>query len=106
MSPPLVQAAPEEPIVREENFEDREDEQEIYLSVVEDDDVADATLNGPIESEDSEEVPIEFMSFWCHELNQSRYESRTRWATTCTIGSSIYKNLKLKKRKKKKMLAI
>jgi hypothetical protein len=55
---------PEEPIVREEDLEDREDEQEVYLSAAEDDDVADATLNGPIESEDSEEGPIEFMSSW------------------------------------------
>ena len=61
MSLPLVQAAPEEPIVREENLED---EQEVYLSAAEDDDVADATLNKPIESEDSEERPIEFMSSW------------------------------------------
>ena len=64
MSPPLVQAAPKEPIVREEILEDREDEQEVYLSAVEEDDVADATLNEPIESEDSEEEPIEFMSSW------------------------------------------
>jgi hypothetical protein len=62
MSPPLVQAAPEDPVVGEENLEDKEDEQEAYLSVAEDDDVADATLNKPIESEDSEERPIEFMS--------------------------------------------
>jgi hypothetical protein len=33
----------------------------------------------------------------CDELSQSRYESRRSWATTCTIGSSKYKNLKLKK---------
>jgi hypothetical protein len=31
--------------------------------------------------------------------NQSRYESRTKWATTCTIGSSRYKNLKLRKKR-------
>jgi hypothetical protein len=33
----------------------------------------------------------------CHELSQSRYESHMGWATTCTIGSSRYKNLKLRK---------
>jgi hypothetical protein len=48
--------------VREENLEDRYNEQEVYLSAIEDDDVADATLNKPIEIKDSEEGPIEFMS--------------------------------------------
>jgi len=38
----------------------------------------------------------------CHELIQSRYESHTRWATTCTIGSSKYKNLKLKKERRRR----
>jgi hypothetical protein len=42
----------------------------------------------------------------CHELNQSRYKLHTKWATTCTIGSSIYKNLKLKKKEKKKRMSI
>jgi hypothetical protein len=60
MSLPLVQAALEES--REGNLEDREDKQEAYLSVAEDDDVADATMNKLIESEDSKEEPIEFIS--------------------------------------------
>jgi hypothetical protein len=34
----------------------------------------------------------------CHELSQSRYKSCIRWATTCTIGTSKYKNLKLRKK--------
>jgi hypothetical protein len=38
----------------------------------------------------------------CGELSQSRCESHIRWAATCTIGSSRYKNLKLKKRKEEK----
>jgi hypothetical protein len=33
--------------------------------------------------------------------NQSRYELHTKWATTCTIGSPKYKNLKLKKKEGK-----
>jgi hypothetical protein len=36
----------------------------------------------------------------CHELSQSRYESHVEWATTCTIGSSKYKNLKLREEEK------
>jgi hypothetical protein len=42
----------------------------------------------------------------CHELSQSRYESHIRWATTCIIGSSKYKNLKLKKREKKERRSV
>jgi hypothetical protein len=34
--------------------------------------------------------------------NQSRYKSHTKWATTYTIGSPKYKNLKLKKKEGKK----
>jgi ribosomal protein L40E len=30
----------------------------------------------------------------------------TKWATTCTIGKSIYKNLKLKKKERKKRISI
>jgi hypothetical protein len=37
----------------------------------------------------------------CHELSQSRYKSRIRWVTTCTIGSSRYKNLKLGKERER-----
>jgi hypothetical protein len=33
--------------------------------------------------------------------SQSKYKLHRRWATTCTIGSSKYKNLKLKKKGKK-----
>ena len=36
----------------------------------------------------------------CHELSQSRYESRIRHATTCTNGSSKYKNPKLRKERR------
>jgi len=35
----------------------------------------------------------------CHEPSQQRYESLIGCATTCTIGSSKYKNLKLKKKR-------
>ena len=42
----------------------------------------------------------------CDELSQSRYESHMWMATTCTIGGSKYKNLKLKKREKKKRISI
>jgi hypothetical protein len=38
--------------------------------------------------------------------NQSRYKSHTKWATTCTIGSSRYKNIKPKKKEKKKRISI
>jgi hypothetical protein len=46
-------------------------------------------------------VPLSHNDRSCHELSQSRYESRIKWATTCTIGSYKYKNLKLKKRERK-----
>jgi hypothetical protein len=49
---------------------------------------------------------IEGLCYNCHELSQSRYKLHTKWATTCTIGSSKYKNLKLKKREKKKRMSI
>jgi hypothetical protein len=38
--------------------------------------------------------------------NQSRYVLHTKWATTCAIGSSRYKNLKLKKKEKKERISI
>jgi hypothetical protein len=38
----------------------------------------------------------------CGELSQCRYSYARKWAITCTIGSSKYKNLKLKKRKEER----
>ena len=37
---------------------------------------------------------------FCDELSQSRCSHANRKRTTCTIGSSIYKNLKLRKEEK------
>ena len=42
----------------------------------------------------------------CHELSQSGHLVRGLVDTTRTIGSSEYKNLKLKKREKKKRVSI
>jgi hypothetical protein len=41
--------------------------------------------------------PIACTAPICDELSQLRYELRRSWVTTCTIGSSKYKNLKLRK---------
>src|SRR5450432_3391192 len=46
-------------------------------------------------------IYLELYCMQCGELSQSRCGSHIRWATTCTIGSSKYKNRKLKKERER-----